>query len=450
MKFLCLLTVTVSLTSGAIIPNLGVEPHANNLQRRKGGNVPGDRHYNPYHDPLHTSNGGRYSRKELEKQHTQAIAKTSRPLVAAPYRGADGYTRERDSTGSHHTFGIEGDKYDTYFRGGYFRPPHAPLQGTGLITQGSPRNVPFIGEYLSPGTDASAAPPFQIGARFGSGPVYAEVFHSFKRKPKLIDVRDPKPRTWYKTEHGELAYRDKYGDIRSVHDDYHLWGVKKLYKLPDKRSDVHDDALFDSDNTVSTTSNPSNPNALTQAEWQMYYYEFQRLQANATKLLAPILDNLIKKSNTTSAYEMAWSIETQLLGYPTILTGPYLNGLTNFEPFENTWLLQKGFVIDMDRNIFQPANQTLSNTTLLEAAQMLTVNEYFKFTYYDTWNASVKAVNVTSPGSNQTVLENLVYLASVITSTNDTTIVPQSFFTANVTASKAHSVRWTQLIAQNH
>jgi len=156
----------------------------------------------------------------------------------------------------------------------------------------------------------------------------------------------------------------------------------------------------------------------------------------------PVLHDLVNKSNTSYAYEMAWSIHSHLTGSPNEYTGPYMNGMASFDNFQDNWLLDHGFLLGSnDSTIYRPSNGTVSNDTLLAAGDMLALTDYLQSTYFDTWDAAVAAVNVSNPATSHTVLEDLVHYANVVTATNSTDILPDSFRNVDLSSAEGEA-RW--------
>ena len=455
MKSLYLLTIVFSLTYASTVGHRRSHLHMNDLQRRVNDIRPGQEGYDYREDPRYWRNrqsgqSGGLSSEELI--HEDRTARRNgrhepdefRPRREPPPKRPSTSTRYRDDQDRRPT---REEQVKTILR-------HvAKAKPAIVIGQQWPQPKQGISGYIKGGVSATVdgdtfasrgivglATFESMGVKVAGGNCFVDVSANVKQ-----NLNDPPPRPPRPVE-PIAGLRDTYymktsdGDQRPVYLDHngHFYsqnpGNKRIHGNPavylrnpgSKRSTVLA--------TIETTTNaPDNSSVSLSAVWQEYYNIYTGLRANATNLLMPVFNDLVSKSNTSYAYEMAWSIQSQLTGSPNeYLDGPYLNGLTNFDDFTDNWLLDAGFWLDGNGTIYVPGNNTISNDTLQLTAKMLTVNDWLKTTYYETWNASVAAINVTQAGSTHTLLEDLVYYAAVVTATNDTSIVSENFYTIDL------------------
>ena len=473
MKCVSLLALTLSLTSAAIIPSPDAEPIKNNLEPRARGNRVGHPEYDPQEDPNYHRNGGDYGSGELLQMHREALARDRPPpeelrprrVHFEPQRdeGADNdFSRQPNSANNRRQYNEE----NSYGAATAYRPsthrsnskregqqkasrkveattriPDLPFMGPfDLVLRAGIENKKTAGpkvSFITKGTleGGPALPPVPISEVRGSTNVDAGIkismgnFYTIIGAGKKVEINpknptpepSPSPKV-YETKRGERVYWD-HGRLYRESDDSRI-NSQKVYNIPKRR---RSSVLDDISGETTAPPNASSVDNLS-ADWQLYYAIWLELQHNATELIAPVINNLTADSNASCLYEMAWSIETQLTGAPNEVIGPYLYGLTNFDDYMDLWLLQHDFVLDTEGTVYLPDNVTLSNSTMYDAVYVIALNSWLQTTYTDTWNAAVQALNVTVPGSNYTMLENLVYFAAVITAPNRTDIIPPSFF----------------------
>lgn len=471
MKPLYLLTATLSLTSASVIAHRSVEPLGNELQRRFRGNRPGDRGYDYHDDPEYHRNGGRYSSEELlafdrrarrdQRQESEELRprRDDRPPPPPPesssHRPAGSRPEERKKQNKQTRGFIEertldnGDKLE--FRLGRELPAASKPDVKFYVKAGGEVKV---GKDIFSGGRMDVESFEQAGARFRVGKYYADASYKFKQdlnparpppapRPQPVEPVPGRRNAYYINGHEgrKPVYLDRDGRLRSEHSDRAIHGDRNVYL--NNNGGQRKRSISVLGNINDNINAPSNSSTSLGSEWQSYYAVYTELRSNATDLLMPIFKDLVDKSNTSYAYEMAWSIHSQLTGSPNQYNdGPYLYGMSSLDNFVDNWLLSAGFWIDKDDGtVHQPANGTISNDTLILAGHVIANNDWLQETYYETWDASVAALNVTQGGSPHTLLDDLDYYAAVVTATNRTDVLDQSFTTADFAAAEAEA-KW--------
>ena len=479
MRSLYVLMIALSLTQASTLGRLNPETQEKSLVRRGfWGNEPGDRHYDytKDYDWRGGTRGGKMSSAQLIAED-QAIRRDNRdppPPLRPAFEPSASRSRPRTQYATQqirpereqqvkkirklsYTDAKEyenGDVWAREFGASLPFPKQGPAGYTKFVGGAS------VGPDILSGGRVGVTTAQQAGTRFGFGPLFVDT--SYTSSQDLNPAPPPREQVVNRPNSGAArnsyyihsrqggnhpVYVDSNGRLRSEETGDYIkdGGTRTVYlnngggRRRSKRSAAPANVL----GQIETTTNaPANDSESLSADWQSYYNIYTSLRTNATNLLMPIFENSVKESNTSYAYEMAWSIHSQLIGSPNEYQGGYYqNGLASFANFTDNWLLMAGYWLDSNGQNFLPQNSSIrtDNSTLLKTVQMLSANDYLEQTYYKTWNASVAALNVTQNGSPHTLLNDLVYYSAVVTSTNDTNVLSANFYQLNLPASEAEA-----------
>lgn len=477
MKSLYVLTIALSLTQASILGPLSPESQGKSLVRRIGGewgNKPGERGYDYREDPNYRRNGGRYSSDELKNKdaYKRRDARDPPSSLQPAYEPSSSRSRPRTEYATQeirperqeqvkktrklsYTDAKEysnGDVWAREFGASLPFPKQGPAGYTKFVGGAS------VGPDILSGGRVGVTTAQQAGTKFGLGPLFVDTSYTTSQnlnpapapREQVVDrpYSGAAPNSYYihsRQGGNEPVYMSRDGILKSENSrkpikDGHSRTVYLNNGGGRRRSKRSPANVL---GQIETTTNaPANDSESLAADWQSYYTIYNSLRTNATNLLMPIFENLVKESNTSYAYEMAWSIHSQLTGSPNEYQGGYYqNGLANFANFTDNWLLMAGYWLDSNGQILLPQNSSIrtDNSTLLKTVQMLGANDYLEQTYYKTWNASVAALNVTQNGSPNTLLNDLVYYSAVVTSTNDTNVLSANFYQLDLPASEAEA-----------
>ena len=112
--------------------------------------------------------------------------------------------------------------------------------------------------------------------------------------------------------------------------------------------------------TLTDTASSGDTNSVSMsAQFQMYQAAYRSVQSNISDILFPFLDEILAGTNSSLAYNMAWSIWADLTGQPFHVVSPFSNGMNCLDWIEEAW-----------------TNQTNANATAAHGANatMLTTN----------------------------------------------------------------------------
>ncbi len=173
-------------------------------------------------------------------------------------------------------------------------------------------------------------------------------------------------------------------------------------------------------------NSPNTTNSDQSAQFQAYLTAYQTASAQISSTLFPYLDNILKGSNSSLTYNMAWSLYADLTGAPIHVVSPFFNGLNCIDWIEETWRNQthNGTTITVTNstthaNTTEPGADIPMLEWLYSARTLLPI-------YEEVWENMTKAANQS--------LTDLATL-SLYLQPKDQSIVTSDFMkTANYTA----------------
>ena len=152
---------------------------------------------------------------------------------------------------------------------------------------------------------------------------------------------------------------------------------------------------------TSIENNANSPNSTLSdqsAQFQAYLHAYYTASANISAVLFPYLDSILQSTNSSLAYNMAFSLYADLTGNPVHVTSPFSNGLNCIDWIEAVWRnsTNNGTTI----TVTTPANSTVhhaTNTTVkgddVPMLEWLAAAKTLRITYDQVWANVTMAAN---------------------------------------------------------
>lgn len=187
---------------------------------------------------------------------------------------------------------------------------------------------------------------------------------------------------------------DENGNVSPVVDEHgRVYDVSDSFN-PNPRRRRRDSVLTQIENNANS---PNSTLSDQSAQFQAYLHAYYTASANISAVLFPYLDSLLQSTNSSLAYNMAFSLYADLTGVPVHVTSPFSNGLNCIDWIEEAWRnsTNNGTTI----TVTTPANSTVhhaTNTTVkgddVPMLEWLAAAKTLRLTYDQVWaNVTVAA-----------------------------------------------------------
>ena len=295
----------------------------------------------------------------------------------------------------------------------YLHAQHAPLNDPQLLSEVSPIRATFHDNRKSQ-VPTRHKPPHSKPPRHTT--TFAKRGqHKPIERPRLIDVRRP---------------RDDEGD--------------QYYKV--KRNTGLNVLIDGGSGPTSQTQSASD-------QFQMYEAALNSIQHNISQTIFPYLDQVLAGTNSSLAYNMAWSIWADLTAAPIYIATPFWNGMNCLDWIEEAWINQTNANATATHGAnasILHANGTYANGTynfaLLEfQATSRVLLELYEYAWYSASSAANKTgllkdltilsgyllpvnTSIESPGFREPVdirKEDMSYFTIYNRTMNENTTIPE-------------------------
>ena len=178
-------------------------------------------------------------------------------------------------------------------------------------------------------------------------------------------------------------------------------------------------------NTLTTSVEPQNSNSTMnlESEYEAYLGAFTASSSNVSAIIGPIVQEMLRRSNSSLVWNAAWSLFADLTGSSPVIQGPFSFGFNCMESLENT-----AFALLSNSS---SANQTTTKngTTLLDIQKTYIMAVTFEAMeiYNEGW------MNATAALNNTNLLETMSSLAANMSPTNFS-IIPSQYRTNSSTS----------------